>query len=302
METYNIKHTLKEFCTLGRPSNYVCLFLSVLISFFIGLREIDLLNLAYEEKIDLYPIYVEYSSAFWATAWALFAYSLTLPLIRVKTKPFGNRVSIIGFAVLGALFVTLLIFIVTHWQGTEASNQDDMISIVGLILASIVAIFGWFVQYQVSRHNNRINHSLNVLLQTRLSEEFQRHSRASSKTYPNRKFSVIPPEDVDYYFNGDVEANSCQTQQQKVEAISAQIYIINHYEFLSCGIESNVLDEELLYKTLAGIILRQIERSEHIIKHSKSISPKTFEHLLKIKARWAARHHFESHGNKKGAN
>ncbi len=272
-----------------------------MISFFIGLREVDLFNLTNGERIALHPVYVEYSLVFWSIAWASFAYSLTLPLIKVKTKPFGNRFSLFGFAVLGMLFVTLLIFIVTNWQSTATNNQEEMISIVGLILASIVAIFGWFVQYQVSRHNNRINHSLNVLLQTRLSEEFQRHSRASSRTYPNRKFSVIPTEDIDFYFSGDVEGSSCPKQQQKVKAISAQIYIINHYEFLSCGIESNVLDEELLYKTLAGIILRQIERSEHIINHSKSISPKTFEHLLKIKERWATRHHFESHGNNKTA-
>jgi hypothetical protein len=231
---------------------------------------------------------------FWVVAYLLILIGLLMPLNKVKYLPYGKRIFYSLMLILTVIFLFLFEIIWSEFKSPTQMDESSL-DVLGFSIASSVAVFGWFVQHQLTRQHNKVSHSLNILLQMRVSEEFQKHMTDANKHYPSRKKTVIPVEDVNLYSRNDEV--DC-----KIKSISSHIYLLNYYEFLAYGIKSGALDEELLFQTLGGIVVGHYRRAENMIKHARSESPKIYESLVNLEDRWSVRRNYDDTQLKKKLN
>ena len=87
----------------------------------------------------------------------------------------------------------------------------------------------------------RKQHTVTVLLQSRMSTAFNDKYKAMLKVYPVTP-SMTLVKDGDW------------NDPNKIEAIEALKYFLNYYEFIAIGVRTGDLDENYLYMSLGGIV------------------------------------------------
>ena len=121
-------------------------------------------------------------------------------------------------------------------------------------------------------------HTINTLLQTRLSATYMDYAKTISATLTS-SYSVDSPIPLDKL-------------QGNAECKHAVDYLLNFQEFLAVGIRHGDLDEYVLRDSMRGIVVDFTAivweyivyvRSRSSGGHEKS---KTYEHLLWLRARW----------------
>lgn len=295
---YGIQDTFLEIYAVAGKTNVLSLLASILIFIFCLFREIDIL-FANAPLPPAFEWYLNFSPALWIATFCSCLYALAVPLLRIRKLPYGRRISNIAWSLFVVIFVILISTSLARIQ-ILGSPKDYMQGVIAII-AVLVAVTGWFVNHQIAAFNSRVNHTLNLLLQTRVSNVFQEHANKVNLIYPSKVRSVISIDDVEEWLAfipeiEDSKENLEKTRtlkEKKCEAIASQNYLLNYYEFLSVGIASGLLDEELLYQTIGGITVSQVNRSTNLIDRSRIDSPKTFEHLMQLYNRWSSRREYE---------
>ncbi|MDH4763379.1 DUF4760 domain-containing protein [Pseudomonas sp. CBMAI 2609] len=152
-----------------------------------------------------------------------------------------------------------------------------------LVTGSFVGM-GWWIQAITTAANARRSHTLNIIMASRTSSEYQQQARASSKLYNN---AVIPPELAEWRFNGSKEEyKNAQVPQDVSDAIQGTIYILNYFEFLAQGIKYRDLDDCLLRECFSGILAGTERRGFHLIIEAQKTDPKNFEGLVNLTKAW----------------
>lgn len=167
-------------------------------------------------------------------------------------------------------------------------------------------------QLKENRRNHRRNHTLNILLQSRLSDTYQKRLIDAAKFYPsNTKFPDIlgMPSGIERtkleslaHFSGMFHENTTfvhpedstitfqvdQALYEHARAIDGLNYLLNYFEFVSIGIKNEDLDEGLLEDSMHWILIKLLERCEHFIKftHEKNQTTKIWENAIQLGAKW----------------
>ncbi|MCJ8270479.1 MAG: DUF4760 domain-containing protein [Psychrosphaera sp.] len=139
-----------------------------------------------------------------------------------------------------------------------------MVSVVSIM----TGILGWVVHAQLSARLHRKTHTLNMLMQSRLSTEYQQQLRNLYNVY-NSSTIILKSDITDFHdkpfnykndnlnTNADLsnDANPSNEHKEKAKALGAVRYLLNYFEFVAVGIAENDLDEDLLYLCISGIVL-----------------------------------------------
>lgn len=234
-------------------------------------------------------------------------------------------------------FVFLLAFyffaciLIVLFGGT---SQTGYVAMVGILLSMAIAFTGMTVGYQFhdlrdkarrshEELSNRKNHTLNIILQSRLSTEYQANLRSLYVNYPDHmsvpdpekdlelnyiiqygtsfsgfelphKFKGTNEEDIEKYepvlqgSGKDLHFMITKRRLGIAKSISAVDSVLNHYEFLAAGIYKDDLYEPLLFECYAGIVMNLWSRTEDYVKHYRinNNRPKTWELIEKLSNRW----------------
>jgi hypothetical protein len=149
-------------------------------------------------------------------------------------------------------------------------NQQNLITVFGIV----AAITGWIFTSWVSMRNVKRQHTMNVLLQSRLSQAYQQHMKKVVEIYLGSSgFNPVQINDWD--------------QTEKKEAIEGIKYLLNYFEFIAIGIKSGDLDEGTLRNSMSVILNTLVTMSDEYIKHSKSKSRKIYRFLIPLNKRWS---------------
>ena len=181
-------------------------------------------------------------------------------------------------------FLLLLLyaaFAVALWleltQQTLQLNAAHWVGIAGILAAAT----GWVVTSMVNLHNARRQHTVNVLLQSRLSQAYQQRLRDVVKAFPVTP-KVTPIKAGDW----DVAEN--------LEAIDGVKYLLNYFEFVAVGIRTGDLDEKTLKMSLRGILITLCDMADIYIRYQRGEldendgypSKRSYEHMLWLRDRW----------------
>lgn len=294
MEQYTFKNTFNQFFNSIAQTNLIAAIVTFVLLCNNALRALDLYLSDTGDTSTLLNHYGENWIIYWIILFFSAAYTLLMPLLKIKKKPFGSYIYWFGMGTIGLSFVILITLTVSDFYN-KSSNLDnnDTLTVLGIVIAVVTAGFGWFIQHQLTRQHNKINHSLNLILQMRVSEEFQKNT-----TKLNYYKTQISPEDAAHYANIDISAIDPSSNDAKLfSTLRAHYYVLNYYEFLAFGADSGSLDDEILYQTIGGPVIRTVKKCEHLIAEARSHSNKCFQHLQELEGRWRLRHTYESEHN-----
>ena len=152
----------------------------------------------------------------------------------------------------------------------------------------VAAIVTFALNSRAARNAQRKQHTITVLLDTRLSSEFQ-------ETIEKRRY--LFPEYSDVLFeewnrartataeNLDDEGAVMHARRQRESAL-AVTQLLNYYEFLAVGILKGDLDKDMLYKTLRSIMCNLVDDCRHLIAEMQRGKPSTYAHLTALYAQW----------------
>lgn len=133
---------------------------------------------------------------------------------------------------------------------------------ISTISIAFIPAIGWLFSGYISVRNLTKQHSMNILLQTRTSSEYVKHAIVAQK-YINKKFSKVSKRDMD-----------------------SIIYILNFLEFVSIGIISGELDENIFKQAWKNTFRLTNEiHKDIIICHQQKI-PSIWSNLVWINERW----------------
>lgn len=175
-------------------------------------------------------------------------------------------------------------------------QKDGMYTVIIGIFSVMSVCIGWLINTQVSRRYQEKNeanskttykrsHTLNLIIQLRLSKDIQNCVRDIMECYDTMA-GKIPDSDVKEYF--DKVASRADMDPKKYNAFLSSLFLIDVYEFICEGIKQGDLDEELIYDSLFGTMLRNRDRAGALIDairkgtYNQTPSPKALIELVRF--------------------
>jgi len=139
---------------------------------------------------------------------------------------------------------------------------------------AMTAMFGWTVSAFVTVRNSVKQHTINTLLQSRLSATYMERAETLSKffTKPDGSLILVNEDDI-------VNPES----QKKMEALR---YVLNYFEFISVGVRHGDLDEDLLKSSLRGMLCKVFWMAQVHVQFQRKEAPLVYEHLEWLYSRW----------------
>lgn len=125
-------------------------------------------------------------------------------------------------------------------------------------------------------------HTVTILFESRLSPEFRRLNALRRSEYPAGD-DILYSEWSTAYFVGK---QGSEQKTSSTDAARALIELLNYYEFLALGIAKDDLDEELLKKSLRGIMCALVDDARDVIFHLREKNIRTYENLSDLYEQW----------------
>lgn len=181
-------------------------------------------------------------------------------------------------------FVTLiwLMILASYFTLRYASDYQTALSI---LVTGVLICMGWWIQSITTAAQSRRKHTLEVILSTRTSQEYQLMLRKYTHVYHGNKhvsqkfaqWRSFPssPE----FVNADVPKNYRN-------AINGLLFVLNYFEFLAQGVKANDLDDCLLRECFCGFIQTLEKRAFHIILEAQKADPRHFEGIVYLSKKW----------------
>jgi hypothetical protein len=174
---------------------------------------------------------------------------------------------------------------------TPNPQYTAFLTATGTIVAAIsviAAILTFWFSTRAARRAQRKQHTITVLLETRLSAEFQGTIEKRRAHFP--EYTDVSFEDWDYARKAtapsDASSEVINAQKIKRDSALALTTLLNYYEFLAVGITEGDLDEDMLKKTLRSIMCNLVDDSRYLIAGMQMVNPNTYEHLSNLYGEW----------------
>lgn len=136
-------------------------------------------------------------------------------------------------------------------------------------LAAWLAVVGTIGSAWVAVLNVVKQHTINTLLQSRLSETYM--------AYGERVVDGIEQHAAD---KGRKGPPHCYTDRDALR------YVLNYYEYIAVGIKYGDLSEDILRDTLRGNLVRTTEKFAIYIAERQRGDPNTYANLMSLYERW----------------
>lgn len=211
--------------------------------------------------------------------------------LRIWFRP--SRMLVVFFLIQLGLFIAL-----GWWQKTS-SQPHQLLHLTWphltmqnwVVLAGVeAAVWGWVVTSYMTLRNSIKQHTINTLLQSRLSATYMAHA-----TCINEKF--FPPGALTF----DQVPLEYFSDKENFVVVASINYLLNYFEFLSAAARYGDLDETLLRGTMGGILCRFYDRMMLYIKSQRGddgnavARPQQLEHCTWLYERWKKAKDYEQY-------
>lgn len=180
---------------------------------------------------------------------------------------------LVGEAIFFALFVNWFVVgapvVYLPYKPPDFDSQKWILTV-----AAMAAMVGWTVSSLVTVKNSIKQHTINTLLQSRLSETYMKRAGEVNAHFTTSAGQVVNVKTEEI---GTTEATT------KLECLR---YILNYFEFIAVGIRYGDLHEGLLKSSLRGMLCKTYEVADAYVKHLRTDNPKVYEHLEWLYKRW----------------
>lgn len=162
------------------------------------------------------------------------------------------------------------------------SETQGALPALATMLSVLVAIVAFVVNAWVSTRQQRKQHTVNTLLQSRLSPEFRLHKERREEHFPEYR----PISFKDWKAARDVKKAQAGKAATPHEAAMAVTELLNFYEFLALGVRLSDFDEPMLKKSVRGIMCNLVDDCRYLIGGIRVRSPLAYENLCWLYDQW----------------
>jgi hypothetical protein len=189
----------------------------------------------------------------------------------------------LGFLLFGLIFCGISLF---FWERTGTllffwePEKIDLEKAHGVaVFAAFLAAIGWTVTSLVTLRNSVKQHTMNTLLQTRLSATYMEHVKTVTSMFSTINGELIP-----------LTYTEVRTPPHGVDFGSLS-YMLNYFEYVAVGIRHGDLNEGLLKASLRGIVCSIFCVAEQLIAQRRAeLGPykksRSYENLVWLHERW----------------
>lgn len=182
------------------------------------------------------------------------------------------------------LFCGVVVFVISSGYFI-LRYYDTYQTALSILVTGVFVGMGWWIQAITTAANARRAHTLNIIMASRTSTEYQQQTRASSKVY--RGGSIICSELAEWRLNpAKEEFKYTEIPDHLDEAVNGTIYVLNYFEFLAQGIKYRDLDDCLLKECFSGILAGIERRGFHLIIEYQKADPRSFEGVIRLTKEW----------------
>jgi hypothetical protein len=155
--------------------------------------------------------------------------------------------------------------------------------LVGAYLASL----GWIYTNYMTARIQRKAHTMNVLIQLRNSNDFNKHKNAVLARFPLGR----PVNKTDMAALNDQRMDANAYGPDKVPLLDSAYFVANYYEFISVGVVDGDLDATMIEHTMRGIFIRWFDHIQPIIygaqtEDNGATNPKIFANYISLVQRY----------------
>lgn len=162
--------------------------------------------------------------------------------------------------------------------------QPQYQTALSILVTGVFIGMGWWIQSITTAANARRTHTLNIIMASRTSTEYQTQTRCSSNLY---RASAIPQELAEWRVNPHKdEFKYIDVPEDILTAINGTVYVLNYFEFLAQGIKFRDLDDCLLRECFCYILSGLERRGFHVIVEAQKADPRAFEGVLRLSKEW----------------
>lgn len=155
---------------------------------------------------------------------------------------------------------------------------------LSILVTGVFVGMGWWIQSITTAANSRRTHTLNIIMASRTSTEYQQQLRNSSKLY---RASVVCPELAEWRLSPHKdEFKNAIVPDEIDQAINGTVYILNYFEFLAQGIKFRDLDDCLLRECFSGILAGIERRGFYLIIEAQKADQRAFEGVIRLTKEW----------------
>ncbi|MGF0333491.1 DUF4760 domain-containing protein [Ectopseudomonas toyotomiensis] len=193
-----------------------------------------------------------------------------------------------------------IIWVVTFSSYLILRYQDTYQTSLSILVTGVFVGMGWWIQAITTAANARRTHTLNIIMASRTSTEYQTQTRDSSKLY---RSSAIPQDLAEWRVNPNKDDfKYIQVPEDINDAINGTVYVLNYFEFLAQGIKFRDLDDCLLRECFCSILAGLERRGFHLIIEAQKVDPRAFEGVIRLAKDWNGESIVEKHrGNPSSA-
>lgn len=191
--------------------------------------------------------------------------------------------SALGFLLSGIAIVFLTLVLYESWHNAKGSKslfdlgKQEWCALIAVVFATV----GWIVSAWVTLINAVKQHTINTLLQMRMSEVFIENSSKVNARY-------LSKDGVYVLQNKEIEDKS------ESACLKELLYILNYLEFIASAIRHGELDEKLMKESLRGMFCSTYEASKNLIDRLRApdtnkngaVNSKVYEHILWLYSLW----------------
>jgi Domain of unknown function (DUF4760) len=227
------------------------------------------------------PIFVNSKAAWCIVGMIIYAAAIIPPVKRMTDRRHELLFYVTAWGIL-SLILILVAFYTVYFivvPDSESQQWDRILNLPPVFAAVFGTAIGWYVHQQLSAKLHRTSNSFALVMQTRTSTEFLKHTRSLYAAYPPP--TEFQTEDAKYFetskrieidrigrelavaLNPDLTKKGAYLRDlAKVEAVEGLRYLLNFYEFMAFGIHAGDLDETLLYETVSPSVVGWYTRSQ----------------------------------------
>lgn len=154
------------------------------------------------------------------------------------------------------------------------SEKNASVILFGVYLATL----GWLYTNYTNVANQRKTHTMNVLLQMRNSAEFQKNRANISSVHPMGQ----PIQDDDLPELLKKRTDPASYADGKTAFLDSVVYILNYYEFISVGVYTDDLDENMITLTLRAIFITFHDHVEPYIRYTRKRNPAVYKNYVAL--------------------
>lgn len=186
---------------------------------------------------------------------------------------------VLAFILIAIALAPPLVLLWRALPESESLRLSAFVAICGLIIAAIGAAFAIIsFRSNATRADRQIRrqHTVTILLEARLSSEFQQFLK-------DRRLKF--PEYQDITFKKWDAARKSRNPDD-IKSADAVVWLLNYYEFLAAGIRKDDLDEMLLKETVRSILCNLVDDARYLIAGMQAFNPRLYQNLAWIYDRW----------------